>query len=53
MIVANEGVVVDNVSFRPITPYGGLSSKMPFTIKYIRPEGFDAVTFAWNMYVRG
>jgi hypothetical protein len=53
MLVANDGVIVDNISFRPITPYGGLGSKMPFTIKYISPEGFDAVTFYWNMYVRG
>ena len=53
MLVANDGVIVDNVAFRPITPYGGLSSKIPFTIKYISPEGFDAVTFDWNLYVRG
>ena len=53
MIVANDGVIVDNISFRPITAYGGLSSKMPFNFKYISPEGFDAVTFIWNMYVRG
>ena len=53
MIVANDGVIIDNVSFRPVTAYGGLSSAMPFTIKYICPEGFDAIAFDWSLYVRG
>ena len=53
MIVANDGVIIDNVSFRPMSAYGGLSSRMPFAIQYNSPEGFDAVCFYWNMYVRG
>ena len=53
MVVANDGVIVDNVSFRPRTAYGGLGSKMPFTIKYTSAEGFDAVSFYWSMTIRG
>ena len=53
MVVADNGVIVDNVSFRPRSAYGGLNRKMPFKITYNRPEGFDAVTFDWRMLIRG
>ena len=53
MLVANDGVIVDNVSFRPRTAYGGLGREMPFTINYINSEGFDAVCFYWSMVIRG
>jgi hypothetical protein len=53
MIVSDDGIIVDNVAFRPRSAYGDLGQQMPFLIHYSRPEGFDAVTFSWNMVIRG
>lgn len=53
MIVANEGHVIDAVSFRPVSAYGELGNTMPFHIKFTQPDGFDAVAFAWRMRMRG
>ena len=53
LIIANDGFIVDNLSFRPKTAYGNLGGKIPFRIEFTRPEGFDAVTFSWKMSVRG
>jgi hypothetical protein len=53
MIVAHNGKVIDNVAFRPKTVFGGMGTQWPFRINYIQPEGFDAVTFTWNIHIRG
>ena len=53
MIVADDGVVVDNVAFRPRPVYGELGSTIPFKIEYNRPGGFDAISFYWKMLIKG
>ena len=53
LIIANDGVVVDNIGFRPKSYGGRLGNKIPFTINLTRPEGFDAVAFYWRMTVSG
>ena len=52
-IIANDGFVVDNLGFRPNTAYGSLGRRIPFRIEFVRSEGFDAVTFAYKIRVRG
>lgn len=53
VVVANDGYVIDTISFRPVSAYGGLGNKLPFNIRFTNPEGFDAVAFVWKMSIRG
>ena len=53
MIVAHDGKVIDNVAFRPKTSFGNIGQQWPFRIEYSQPEGIDAVTFSWNITIRG
>ena len=53
VIIANDGFVVDNLSFRPKSAYSNLGRMIPFRIEFVRHEGFDAATFSWKMRVRG
>jgi hypothetical protein len=53
MVVAHEGVVIDTIAFRPRSAYGELGQDIPFTIRFLQPEGFDAVAFVWRMVMRG
>jgi hypothetical protein len=53
MIVVHAGKVIDNVAFRPKTTFGNIGAHWPFRIDYMQPEGFDAVTFSYNIQIRG
>jgi hypothetical protein len=53
MLVANGNRIVDNVTFRPQTVYGGLGSRMPFRIAYRAAEGLSQVTFGYRISVSG
>lgn len=52
MLVASGGKIVDNVSFRPVYT-GNIGEKMPFSIRYMREEGFSLITFYSYVQVRG
>ena len=53
IIIAKDGIVVDNVTFRPVTAFGELKGKLPFKIHLNQPNGFDAVTFTGEITMRG
>lgn len=53
MIVVHDGMVIDNVGFRAKTVFGGIGTQWPFRIDYMQPEGIDAVTFSYNIQIRG
>jgi hypothetical protein len=51
MFVAKDNVIVDNVGFLPQSPESDTSGKLPFSIEYNRPEGFDAISFGYEITV--
>lgn len=53
MLVARSGVIVDSVGFRPRAGFGNTDREWPFTIYYNQPEGFDGLSFAGQVSVRG
>ena len=53
MLVGRGERIVDNVSFRPHTVFGDLQKRMPFRIEYHSDEGFDKVTFGYELSVAG
>jgi hypothetical protein len=52
MLVASKGIIVDNVAFQPVFT-GNIGDKMPFSIRYVREEGFSLITFYSYVQVRG
>ena len=53
MLVGKVDKIVDNVSFRPKTLWSDLQNKMPFRIDYHSDEGFDKVTFGYDLSISG
>lgn len=51
MYVAKDNVIVDNVGFLPKRSADESNPKLSFSIKYSRPEGFDAITFGYEITV--
>ena len=52
MFVAKDNVIVDNVGFFPKRPDDSdEASKLSFSIEYARPEGFDAISFGYEITV--
>ena len=50
LILANDGVVTDYISFLPMGTY--LGRKLPFK-KRFETQPFDAITITWNVSVSG
>ncbi|MGD9098634.1 MAG: hypothetical protein PVF97_11140 [Desulfobacterales bacterium] len=51
MFVAKDNIVVDNVGFLPKRNSDNSDPKLSFEIDYSRPEGFDAITFGYEITV--
>ncbi len=53
LLVIRDGVIVDNVGFRPRAGFGNTDRPWPFTINLDMPEGLDGVTLTYFISVRG
>lgn len=51
MYVAKDNIIVDNVGFLPKRSADESNPKLSFSINYSRPEGFDAITFGYEITV--
>jgi hypothetical protein len=53
LLLVRNGVIIDNVGFRPRAGFGYTDRPWRFTINLHMPDGFDGVTLTYFISVRG